>query len=112
MIQQRKCAKNAKSQKDMLMEEQHRNLIKNFRDVQEILPLKIHLHVSLPATKHFRYPILIFEGLVVSDEVLSFEGFTRTYAPVFALVVFVNLAVLLLTGKSACLRGECVPGLT
>ena len=46
------------------------------------------------------------------DEVLSFAGFTRKYAPAMALVIMANLAVVLLTGKSACLNGECVPGFT
>ena len=46
------------------------------------------------------------------DEVFSFAGFTRKYGPGCAIIVMVNLAIVLLTGKSACLHGECVSGFT
>ena len=43
------------------------------------------------------------------DEVLSYPGITRKYGPALALVIMANLAIVLMTGKSTCLHGECMP---
>lgn len=44
------------------------------------------------------------------ERVFSFAGLLR-YGPGFVLVVMSNLAIILLTGKTACTEGQCVQGL-